>query len=65
MPCGTRLELQDTGYWIELVGKKGKQPFAGYDPEGDCITRGYNLKEMKQALEEQASYRREFEYTKQ
>lgn len=64
MPCGTRLELGDTGYWIELVGKKGEQPYRGYDPEGDCITTGFHLPKMKAALEEQAAYRDEFKPTK-
>ena len=65
MPCGTRLELGDTGYWIELAGKKGKNPYRGYGPEGDCITNGHNLPQMKALLEEQAAMRKEFEPTKQ
>ena len=64
MLCGTRLELGATGYWIELVGKKGEPPYRGYDPEGDCIATGFNLPKMKAGLEEQASYRAEFKPSK-
>lgn len=60
MPCGTRLELEATGYWIELVGKKGMQTYRGYDPEGDAIITGADLPGMKARLEEQAAYREEF-----
>lgn len=60
MPCGTRLELGATGYWIELVGKKGKHPFRAWDPEGDCIGEGNSLPGIKKALERQAAYRAEF-----
>lgn len=64
MLCGTRLELGATGYWIELVGKKGRQSFKAYDPEGDCIGTGQSLPEIKKALEKQASYRTEFKPSK-
>lgn len=64
MLCGTRLELGATGYWIELVGKKGQQSFKAYDPEGDCIGEGQSLPKIKKALEEQASYRAEFKPSK-
>ena len=60
MLCGTRLELGDTGFWIELVGKKGRQAYYGYDPEGDAVISGPDLQGMKSALEKQAKYRTEF-----
>ena len=64
MLCGTRLELGATGYWIELVGKKGQQSFKAYDPEGDFIGEGQSLPKLKKALEQQASYRAEFKPSK-
>lgn len=64
MLCGTRLELGATGYWIELVGKKGRQSFKAYDPEGDCIGTSQDLQLLKGALEQQASYRDEFKPVK-
>lgn len=60
MPCGTRLELGSTGFWIELVGKQGRAPFYGYDPEGDVIIKGPALDDMKAQLEKQAKFREEF-----
>lgn len=57
MPCATRLELGDTGYWIELVGKPRQHTYQAYDPEGDVISKGGNLKKMKELLEEQARNR--------
>lgn len=60
MPCGTRLELGASGYWINLLGKPGKPAYVGYDPEGDVIASGPDLKGMKGYLEQQADYREEF-----
>ena len=60
MPCGRRLELGASGYWIELVGRPGRVTYKGYDPEGDCIIGGQNLAAMKVLLQEQAQFRAEF-----
>lgn len=59
-PCGKRLELGATGYWIQLVGRQGKLSYAAFDPEGDCLARGEDLKTMKQGVEQFASFRSEF-----
>lgn len=60
MPCGTRIELIQSGYWIELHPSRKDGEFRGFTPEGVLMVTGGNLEGMKQFLEKKAAERAEF-----
>lgn len=61
MPCGRRLELEGTGFAIELNATPGERyPYSAYSPEGRCIAMGNDLSTMKLCAEKQADDRAEF-----
>lgn len=60
MPCGTRLELGDTGFWIFFRQGYGETPYSAFDPEGRQLLNGFSLTEIKFCLERMARERDEF-----
>ena len=61
MPCGTRMELGATGYYILLAPDKDGSAYQGFTPEHFRQVRGNDLAAMKTYLEGEARERAEFE----
>lgn len=61
MPCGTRMELGATGFYIRLAPDKEGAAYHGHTPEHFCCVRGNDLAAMKTYLEGEARERAEFE----
>ena len=64
MPCGTRIELSDSGFYIVLETKDAKYPYHAFSPEGDLFARGNDLRGLKRLAEERAKDRAEFQPVK-
>lgn len=60
MPCGTRLELSDTGFYIILDTSNPEMTYTGCTPEGAWRVRGNDLFHVKKFLEGEAAERAEF-----
>lgn len=61
MPCGKRMELGATGFYIVLAPDKDGAAYQGFTPEHFRQTRGNDLAAMKRFLEGEARERAEFE----
>lgn len=61
MPCGKRLELGATGFYITLNPDQPEKVYQGFTPEHLRIVTGADLAGMKRYLEGQAKERAEFE----
>lgn len=59
MPGG-RLELGDTGYFIELCRDPDSPPYRGYSPEGHDFGSAHSLALVKSFIEIKAKERAEF-----
>lgn len=57
---GNRLELSDTGFFIDLVTRPGGFTHLLYSPEGALCAHGMNLTPLKQYAEQLARERAEF-----
>lgn len=60
MPCGTRLELAGTGFYIALEPQNKMQPYTSYSPEGVEIACASGLAILKALSEIRADERAEF-----
>lgn len=61
MPCGKRMELSDTGFYITLNPDEPSRIYQGFTPEHLRIVTGADLAGMKKYLEGEARERAEFE----
>jgi hypothetical protein len=60
-PCGQRLELGTTGFYIQLdTGNKAVGVYRGYTPEGSEVGSANYLPTVKKFVEELAAHRAEF-----
>jgi hypothetical protein len=55
-----RLELGNTGYYVELNPGDKEEPYHGYTPDGKRAARSAQLAPLKQFLERLAAERAEF-----
>lgn len=61
MPCGKRLELSDTGYYITLNPEDPGKVYQGFTPEHLRLATGSDLAGLKRHIEGEARERAEFE----